>query len=977
MSKRLLPVPSLIVAILLVTGCSDDGTGPEPETLSRFSVSTPVWVRDGKPFQITIQAVGNYGTSPFEEFNGNVGLSVTSGDITPATLTLSDGIGSSDVTISQAAGRVGITASATNKSGTTFFTVLLDSITGNPSDLVCDRIPDVPYVADPRNFSNDHPSLPGMHISYNTAAVVFETGTTVAQANAIISSLGAGIAAGITGQAGVYQGLLTLQLPSASHTDMETDLATLRADPQVQYAVQDVMLGADCIPGSNGGNPADWTWQVDPAGANWNLERVRAPQLWNLNDAIRRTGQRTPTLILDTGFHVFHEDVNYHNLTPAIIASGHGTEVAGVLGADYDNGRGIDGINPFADMKAKAVSLSNPSLSPATSVYDTLASVLQSVVDDLLSQLVLHPDARVVNMSLGYGWHHHQINAKLDVNAQTIANTHGAILAQALDYLGTTRSLPLIAVSSGNDSYAHPGFGEQLAEFGSPMTNAAIDHGVDCILVVEALSYEPLLSDRVTTWVKSNMGGHLSAPGGDVMVTSGGSISYQSASGTSFAAPHVAGLAGYLLALDPGLTTTDLRILLLSNTVPVAGGAPRIDAWACALDIDRIRNDRKIVTLLCDIDDQTPDGNQRIDYEDGSQYGQPDGADGYRGDGDIDMSDFRRWRDWLHQVEGPTGLALDGVADHPKRDVNGDNTVGTAAEENVYPLGDFNGDGIMSRTARNLVPGYLNYEATDLEVLQALFVDPNYSSGDLPGLLNSADITLDLGTVIPLMEGTSARVYIQDAATYSVIENRQCPLSDPVQIFTVPASDNGYVVSVNVVGNDFNFSNRLFESKLCGDDYARPIMFHKLDPRQTFLRTCSDHPWDPSVFSLDSLDIESGDRLLFEIVGDFSCGDGCGPWRHALGVFSSSDEVLSSDERYRIPGAINAGDDYDWVTLHTYYCDLPTDITQDFTIEEGLIVVTVPSGATHIVLGTFDVHYEDNFDQNNDFGVNIYVLKKE
>jgi hypothetical protein len=41
-----------------------------------------------------------------------------------------------------------------------------------------------------------------MYISYNTVAVVFTAGTTVGQANTIISGLGAGIAAGIRDRRG-------------------------------------------------------------------------------------------------------------------------------------------------------------------------------------------------------------------------------------------------------------------------------------------------------------------------------------------------------------------------------------------------------------------------------------------------------------------------------------------------------------------------------------------------------------------------------------------------------------------------------------------------------------------------------------------------------------------------------------------------------------------------------------------------------
>jgi hypothetical protein len=282
----------------------------------------------------------------------------------------------------------------------------------------------------------------------------------------------------------------------------------------------------------------------------------------------------------------------------------------------------------------------------------------------------------------------------------------------------------------------------------------------------------------------------------------------------------------------------------------------------------------------------------------------------------------------------------------------------------------------MSRTARSRVPGYMDREATDLEVMQSLFVDPNYSSGDLPGLLNSADITLDLGTVIESMQGASARVYIQDAATYTVIENRQCPLSDPVQVFTVPASDSGYVIDVNVGGYQFNFDYHIFESKLCGDDYARPVTFQKMNPKGTFLHACEDSPQAPSIISLASFNIEPGDRLLLDIMGGYTYAVGSDEIKYAVAVFSSSNEVLGYDQHYRIPGAINAGDDYEHDSANTFYCNTETDIAQDFEIVDGVIVI-VPTGATHLILGTSDAYYYDNGDDDDDYGINLSVLRKE
>jgi hypothetical protein len=110
------------------------------------------------------------------------------------------------------------------------------------------------------------------------------------------------------------------------------------------------------------------------------------------------------------------------------------------------------------------------------------------------------------------------------------------------------------------------------------------------------------------------------------------------------AAPHVAGLVSYLLSLEPTLTHGELRQLLLNNAVVVGGGAsPRVDAYASAMAIDQLRGNAHILTKLLDIDDGSLDGNARILCAGCADYLNEDvDSDGGRGDGGIDMADFRR-----------------------------------------------------------------------------------------------------------------------------------------------------------------------------------------------------------------------------------------------------------------------------------------------------------------------------------------------
>jgi hypothetical protein len=172
-------------------------------------------------------------------------------------------------------------------------------------------------------------------------------------------------------------------------------------------------------------------------------------------------------------------------------------------------------------------------------------------------------------------------------------------------------------------------------------------------------------------------------------------------------------------------------------------------------------------------------------------------GDGGAGDGSIDMSDFRRWRDWLLQVENPAGLTLDGSANHPKKDVNGDGSVGTPAQENLYPRGDFNGDGQLSRTATRYVPGRVNANVTDLAVLQRLFSDPHYSASQLPGLIDSADLEIWPAECLARPGVVSVTSSIRVAGTTTPIESRSHTLAGgPRQVYTAPVHASGYTARI-------------------------------------------------------------------------------------------------------------------------------------------------------------------------------------
>lgn len=196
--------------------------------------------------------------------------------------------------------------------------------------------------------------------------------------------------------------------------------------------------------------------------------------------------------------------------------NGHGTHVAGIVAARRDNGIGGSGLAPSAQiMPVKVLS---------TSLRGTTAALARGIVYAVAN------GARILNVS---------------VNADTSTEAVRA----AVRYAGSRGAM--IVASAGNnarDIDLTPSYPASL-----PDTS---------VLSVAAQSDEGILS-RI-----SNRGARsvdLAAPGENVLSTSNGS-GYQSRTGTSAAAPFVAGSLALLASARPELPMSALRDALTATT---------------------------------------------------------------------------------------------------------------------------------------------------------------------------------------------------------------------------------------------------------------------------------------------------------------------------------------------------------------------------------------------------------------------------
>ena len=287
----------------------------------------------------------------------------------------------------------------------------------------------------------------------------------------------------------------------------------------------------------------------------WALSRIGAPEAWGAS-----TGQGVRVGIVDTGVDLGHEDlagqvVDHTNCLgsggdPAKCEgsgqddNGHGTHLAGIVAAHKDNGRGVAGVAPDAQLVvAKALDADG-----AGNAEDVTAAI----------KWVVQRGARVVNLSLGDNF--------------VLSSTLGTPLRAGVEYAWDHGAVPVVA--SGNANLL--GLGVGSSEFGDLHA-----------LVVGAVGAD----DRVAHYSSplGNAEWSLLAPGGsgganeanDVLSTfwrRGRSNQYTQLAGTSMAAPHVSGAVALLLAkgLDPAEAVQ--RVLATVDTgVRCGRGSPNCD----------------------------------------------------------------------------------------------------------------------------------------------------------------------------------------------------------------------------------------------------------------------------------------------------------------------------------------------------------------------------------------------------------------
>lgn len=414
----------------------------------------------------------------------------------------------------------------------------------------------------------------------------------------------------------------------AAHTqeELEQMIEQLKALPYVRrsslnYAFE---LENDAISGSSAYYPNDKKWDdwSGNSGNNWNMKAIDAPGAWVYHDQM----QPVNVGIIEELFDPYHEDLSFEEMPFGNVSAmgpykynglgwwtsdqSHGTHVAGIIGADFDNEKGVCGVAP----NAKLYGANWKNGDGGKSYYTQKAA---------LGYLVQKKHCRVLNLSFSIGGYGLRYSASQGgKKAQENFNILNADLTEFLDDLEkNTGNSFLICKSADNDNdklfykkdkedvkngieyfwqgdyKKDPDYNKYKNRFkkdewvsGGADAKWDIYSGIenpevkDSIIVVGAAavsgthSYFGCKHNGYQVASYSNRGSRVDvlAPGGsdsdnvfpDAKIYStvaDGAVGYGYKVGTSMATPHVAGVAAMIFGIDPTFTAKEVKDIIIST----------------------------------------------------------------------------------------------------------------------------------------------------------------------------------------------------------------------------------------------------------------------------------------------------------------------------------------------------------------------------------------------------------------------------
>lgn len=328
-------------------------------------------------------------------------------------------------------------------------------------------------------------------------------------------------------------------------SDLRSVLDMLNNDPRVEYAEPNYIIKANVIPNDPSFSSLWGMNNTGQTGGTLDAD-VDAPEAWNI-----QTGSASTVIgVIDTGIDYNHSDLAaniwtnpgeipgngidddsngfiddvhgwdfYNNDSNPMDDNGHGTHVAGTIGAVGNNGAGVAGVN--WSVKIAALKFLNSSGSGST-----VGAINAVNYANMMG-------FKVTSNSWGGGGFSQAL-----YDAIAAANTNGDLFVAAAGNDGSNND----AVASYPASYDLPNI----------ISVAATDHN-------DAIAY-------FSNYGLSSV--DIAAPGVNIYSTTPGNT-YGTKSGTSMATPHVSGVVGLVLAQFPSLDANGVKARILNGADPI------------------------------------------------------------------------------------------------------------------------------------------------------------------------------------------------------------------------------------------------------------------------------------------------------------------------------------------------------------------------------------------------------------------------
>lgn len=250
------------------------------------------------------------------------------------------------------------------------------------------------------------------------------------------------------------------------------------------------------------------------SGNQWSLQKIEAPVAWNTSVG----SSSVVVAVIDSGVTASHPDLSgkvlpgydfFNNDNDATDDNGHGTAVAGLIGAATNNGIGMAGVS-WNSMILPVKALG----ADGSGSYSAISNAITWAADR---------GARIINLSLG-------------------GTSSSITLQNAINY-AWSRDCVIIA-AAGNS-------GNNIPQYPAACANVVAVSATDS-------------NDARTSW--SNFGTYvdIAAPGANILTLQGAN-SYSNWNGTSFSSPITAGVVALMAATNGTLNNVSLVDTLLAN----------------------------------------------------------------------------------------------------------------------------------------------------------------------------------------------------------------------------------------------------------------------------------------------------------------------------------------------------------------------------------------------------------------------------